>query len=150
MARCSFFILSKILIKHQCQNLFGKLHSVPEITTLYVSRHKEHHLSKYSEIIGVEKHYWILVYMFNKKTINIVFKEMCICYKTQQKSVYLLTVLTYMYKNIFFSFHLISKRSSVSPILQTIIKYFKHFISNIPKHVLRQFKSHSNRRITQT
>lgn len=58
---------------------------------------------------------------------------------------------TYIYvRKFIFSFHLISKRSSVSPILQTIIKYFKHFISNIPKHVVGQFKSHRNRRITQT
>lgn len=39
-------------MEHHCQNPFGKRHSGPEITPLYVSRHKEHHLSKCSEIIG--------------------------------------------------------------------------------------------------
>lgn len=151
MVWCSFFILSKILMEHHCQNLFGKRHRVPEIITLYVSRHKEHHLSKCSEIISTgEKNHWILVYMFNDKTINIVSREICICFKTQQRSVNFPTVLTYMYQKFIFSFRLISKGSSVSPVLQTIIKCFKHFISSIGEHVLCQFKSHSNRRITQT
>lgn len=121
MVWCSFFILSKILMEHHCQNLFGKLHSVSEITALYVFRHKEHHLSKCSEIIGIGKKYWILVYVFNNKTVNIVFKEICVCYKPSKSQ--LPSDCPYIYVPKTYFFYLISKRSSVLPVLQTIIKY---------------------------
>lgn len=61
--RCSFFILSKILMKNLCQNLFGKLFCVSWITAFYVSGNKEHNLLRWSKIIlVVKKVYWILVY----------------------------------------------------------------------------------------
>ena len=85
--------------------------------------------------------------MFDTKTIN-TWRNLYVL-QNQAKVNELSDCIYICAEYVFFSFHLIAKRSFVSTVLQTTLKYFKHFISSIHRHVLCQFKYYSDHRIIQ-